>query len=301
MSKQQLQLFDIHCHINFNAYKDDAAEVIQRSLEQGIGLFAVGSQASTSRRAVEYANHYENVWAVIGLHPIHLFEQQIDETEAGGELAHFRSRSEQLNIDYYRQLASTSDRVVGIGECGLDYYHVPIGVDWTEFRQLQEQAFRKQIDLALEFDLPIMIHSRNSAAGTTDVHADIKTILQGYVTAGRPVKGDVHCFSGTVQDMRDYIDLGMYISFTGNLTYKPRQIDIERNETLWDVARAAPLDRILVETDAPYLSPVPHRGERNEPAYVRYVVQKLAELKNMPVEKVERQIRENVRCLFRVS
>ncbi|MBU0625362.1 TatD family hydrolase [Patescibacteria group bacterium] len=301
MSKQQLQLFDIHCHINFNAYKDDAAEVIQRSLEQGIGLFAVGSQASTSRRAVEYANHYENVWAVVGLHPIHLFEQRIDETEAGGELAHFRSRSEQFDIDYYRQLANSSDRVVSIGECGLDYYHVPAGVDWAEFRQLQEQAFRVQIDLALELDVPIMIHSRNAADGSTDVHADIRTILQEYATAGQPLKGDIHCFSGTVQDMREYIDLGMYISFTGNLTYKPRRVDIERGETLWDVARAAPLDRILVETDAPYLSPIPHRGERNEPAHVRYVIQKLAEIKNMPIEKVEQQIRENVQCLFKVG
>jgi TatD DNase family protein len=297
---EKFELIDVHCHINFSAYKDDATEVIARAVEQGIGMFAVGSQSSTSARAVEYAEKYESVWAVIGLHPIHLFEQDVDESEAGEELVNFRSRSEEADVDFYRQLARRSGRVVGIGEIGLDYYHVPEGVDWDEFCARQERAFRAQIDLALELNLPIMLHSRDAADGSTDVHADIKKILREYVAAGRAPRGDVHCFSGGVQDMRDYVELGFHVSFTGNLTYKPRRADIERGETLHDVVQAAPLESLLVETDAPYLTPVPHRGERNEPAYVKHVAQKIADLKEMPYEQVAEQLRRNVFDLFGV-
>jgi TatD DNase family protein len=298
MNINQLNLIDAHCHINFSAYKDDAPEVIRRSIEQGIGMFVVGSQAATSQRAVEYANRYEEIWAIIGLHPIHLFEQQIDETEAGGELAHFRSRAEKFTVDFYRQLARSTQKVIAIGECGLDYYHLPADVDRNEFCQRQETVFRALIELALELSVPVMIHSRDAADGSTNVHADIRAILKEYIDAGRPLKGNVHCFSGKIIDMQKYLELGMYISFTGNLTYKPRRIDLECGETLWDVAQATPLDRVLVETDAPYLSPVPHRGERNEPVYVKLVAEKLAEIKNLPIEKVERQIMENIHNLF---
>lgn len=300
MPETMLRLIDVHCHINFSAYKDDADEVIRRSLEQGIGMFAVGSQSTTSRRAVEYADRYDGVWAIIGLHPIHLFEQDVDEVEEGGEDARFRSRAEAFDPDFYRALIRSSGKVVGIGECGLDYYHVPTGVDPDEFRRRQDAAFRAQIDLALEFDLPIMIHSRDAADGSTDVHGDIKAILTEYRDAGRAVKGDVHCFSGTAQDMRDYIDLGLYVSFTGNLTYKPRKADIEKGETLQDIARETQLDRILAETDAPYLTPVPHRGERNEPSFVRHVADKLAELKGIEKAEVYARLMENTRGLFRV-
>lgn len=294
------RLIDIHSHINFNAYKEDAEEVIHRSLEQGIGMFAVGSQSTTSRRAVEYAEKYDGIWAVIGLHPIHLFEQDVDESESGEELVRFKSRSESMDLDYYRELARNTEYVVGVGEIGLDYYHVPSGVDFDEFKMVQEQAFRDQIDLALELGLPVMVHSRDSADRDTDVHADIRSVLEDYVNAGKPVRGDIHCFSGGIQDLEKYLELGFYVSFTGNLTYKPRKSDLEKGETLQDVAKAVPLDRVLVETDAPYLSPVPHRGERNEPAYVQHVIGKLAELKGLPVDQVERQVRENVRQLFGV-
>ncbi|MEA3249473.1 MAG: TatD family hydrolase [Patescibacteria group bacterium] len=295
-----MRLIDVHCHVNFSAYKDDAEDVIRRSLEQGVGMFAVGSQSTTSKRAVEYADRHDGVWAVIGLHPIHLFEQEVDEVEAGGEDAHFRSRAEVFDAEFYRGLIKGSDKVVGIGECGLDYYHVPAGVDADEFRRRQEVAFRVQIDLALEFGLPIMIHSRNAADGSTDVHADIMEILAEYRDIGNPVKGDVHCFSGTVADMRKYVELGMHISFTGNLTYKPRKVDIEKGETLHDVARETPLDRLLVETDAPYLTPASHRGERNEPAFAIHVADKIAELKGIEPEEVYSQTLENTKRLFAI-
>ncbi len=297
MSKTSLKLIDAHCHINFNAYKDDADEVIARSLGQGIGMVAVGSQSTTSRRAVEYADRHDGIWAVIGLHPIHLFEQEVDEDEVGEDIR-FRSRGEVFDPDFYRSLIQGSDKVVGIGECGLDYYHMPVGVDPGEFIRRQEQIFRAQIDLALEFGLPVMIHSRDAADGSTDVHSDIRTILADYRDRGRPVSGDVHCFSGTIDDMRRYVDLGMYVSFTGNLTYKPRRQDIEKGETLEDVARQAPVDRILVETDAPYLTPVPHRGERNEPAFVAFVADRLAALKGMDTDEMRRRLLQNTADFF---
>ncbi len=300
MTIDQLSLIDVHSHINFSAYKDDAEQVINRALEQGIGMFAVGSQSTTSRRAVEYAQKYDGVWAIVGLHPIHLFEQDVDESEAGENLVRFKSRAETVDEDIYGPMAGSSDKVVGIGEIGLDYYHVPDGVNWEEFKQLQVGAFKKQIDLAVELDLAIMIHSRNAPDESTDVHADIRSILKEYTDAGKQLRGNVHCFSGGVKDMEEYVDLGFHVSFTGNLTYKPRKVDIEKGESLHDVARSAPLERILVETDAPYLTPVPHRGERNEPAYVRHVAEKLAELKEMKPEDMERQLMKNTRELFRI-
>ncbi|MFC1638970.1 TatD family hydrolase [Patescibacteria group bacterium] len=296
---RHLKLIDAHCHINFSAYRDDADEVISRSLDEGIGMFAVGSQSTTSRRAVEYADRFDDVWAVIGLHPIHLFEQDVDESETpGGEGAQFRSRAEEFDEKFYRGLIKGSDSVVGIGECGLDYYHRPGGVDSDEFRARQQDAFRAQIELALDTGLALMIHSRDAADGSTDVHGDIIALLREY--ADRGLRGDVHCFSGSPDQAQEYLKLGLYLSFTGNVTYKPRRSDIERGWTLEDVVRAVPPERILVETDAPYLTPVPHRGERNEPRYVRYVAERIAEIKGLARDDFSEQTLQNTRELFRI-
>lgn len=300
MKSESVKLIDAHCHINFSAYKEDAAEVIARATVEDIGMIAVGSQSSTSKRAVEYAKAHEKVWAVIGLHPIHLFDQDVDEEEEN-EAINFRSRGEVFDVDMYRGLIESTDKVVGIGECGLDYYHVPEGVDMESFVATQEKAFRAQLDLAVEKDLPVMVHSRDASDGSADVHSDIRKILKEYIDAGKQVRGDIHCFSGTVDDMRKYVELGMYISFTGNITYKPRKSDIEKGETLIDVVRETPMDRILVETDAPYLTPVPHRGKRNEPAYVAFVADRVAEIKGIDRKEAYNQIMENIRQLFRIG
>ncbi|OIO52793.1 hypothetical protein COY93_02790 [Candidatus Uhrbacteria bacterium CG_4_10_14_0_8_um_filter_58_22] len=299
MDTAELQLIDAHCHVNFSAYRDELDDVIERATDDHIGLVVVGSQSSTSRRAVECAERYDNVWAVIGLHPLHLFEQEVDESEEkGGELVHFRSRAEVFDPNFYGSLIDRSPKVVGIGECGLDFYHVPTDIDPLVFRSRQEELFRLQVDLAFERGLALMIHTRNAADGSTDVHGDVLRILNDCRTDGRMPRGDVHCFSGTTAEAESYLDLGLYLSFTGNVTYKPRKVSPNSEETLHDVIRSVPLERMIVETDAPYLTPVPHRGEKNEPAYVRFVADKIAEIKGLEPDEVYRRTLKNTRDLF---
>jgi len=288
-NKTAVRLIDAHCHLNFNAYKEDAAAVIGRSLDKGIGLIAVGTQSATSSSAVELAGKYDGVWAIIGLHPIHLFSHEVDEEEEA-----FRSRSEKFDADLYRRLARSSSKVVALGECGLDYYHLPAEIPLQEQKAGQEAAFRAHLDLARELDLPVMIHCR-------DAHAEVANVLREYAGAGQPVRGDIHCFTGTWAEAERYLELGLYLSFTGIITFPPRAADkAAGKETIQDVIRKTPLDRILVETDAPYLAPVPFRGKRNEPAYVNYVAAEVAKIKKLPVEEVERQTLQNTKDLFRL-
>ncbi len=284
------RLIDAHCHVNFHAYRNDADDVIRRSLSQDIGLINVGTQIDTSRRAVELAEAYPNVWAIIGLHPIHLFEQEVDDEE---ERLH--TRSEKFDADGYRALVRSSRKVVGLGECGLDYFHVPAGVSKEEMAERQKAAFRAHLDLALDLDLPVMIHCR-------EAHDDLVAVLREYAAAGRRVRGDIHCFTGTWAEAEQYLELGLYISFTGIVTFPPKKADLAAGkQTLADVARRTPLDRILVETDAPYLAPEPFRGKRNEPAYVRYVAAKIAALHGISQDEAEKRTLRNTRELFRLD
>lgn len=279
-------MIDAHSHINFNAYKDDAAVVIERARVAGVRMLAVGSQASTSERAVWYSEQYPDIWAVVGLHPIHLFTQHIDE----GEVA-FYSRAEEFDPDFYRALVKRSSKVVAIGECGIDYYRLPDGVSHEQVAEKQKSVFRGQIDLAQELGLPVMIHCR-------EAHADVLAILEEYAATGKSVRGNAHCFTGTWHDAERYLALGFYISLTGVITFPPRARDKLAGETLQDVVKKIPLEKLLIETDAPYLSPVPFRGKRNEPAYVRYVAEKIAELKGLSFDDVAQQTERNTRQLF---
>ena len=280
---------DAHSHINFNAYKDDAEQVIARAFEDGTAMLAVGSQYSTSARAVEYAEKHEGIWAVVGLHPSHLFAQHIDEEEIS-----YTSVHETFDAAAYRALVKRSPKVVAIGECGLDYYRLPEHIPHEEVRARQQEVFRAQLDLTREVDLPIMIHCR-------DAHDDLATILEEYFAAGKKIRGNIHCFTGTWKEAERYLQLGFYISFTGVITYKPKAADIAAAvETLQDVVKKVPLEKMLIETDAPYLSPVPMRGKRNEPAYVKYVGEMVAKLREISIEEVEKHTLLNTQTLFRL-
>ena len=247
-----LTLIDTHCHVNFAAYKDDMDAVIGRSLDEGIGMIIVGTQSDTSRRAVEVAEKYDGVWASIGLHPSHLHKQEFHDD---GEFDSVKTRTEVFDPEFYRQLAS-HPKVVAIGEFGLDYYHLPPDIDEAQVHKDQINATNLQIDFATEFNKPIIVHSR-------DAHDDQFKILRLAVEAGKlPRRGVVHCFTGTLKDAQRYIDLGFMISFTGILTF---------SKELQAIAHELPIESIMVETDAPYLSPVPHRGKRNEPSYVKFI------------------------------
>jgi TatD DNase family protein len=207
-------------------------------------------------------------------------------------------RAEQAFFDVpaFRQLIRGSRKVVGIGECGLDRHELSPTATPDEVeaeRRDQEQLFRQHLDLSLEFDLPVIVHCR-------DLHAEACAILREYHEAGKMVRGVAHCFTGDRAAARLYLDLGFYVSFAGTVTYKPRAADRERGETAADVIKTIPLDRLLIETDAPYLAPGTKRGQRNEPAFVKEVGEKVAEFLMMDVASLERATRQNTIGLFRL-
>lgn len=278
---------DIHAHTNFKAFEEDRDEVIRRALENDTWLINVGSQFSTSKRAVLIADGYEKgVYAVVGLHPIHLGESYHDDSEIGGK--GFMSRAEEFNENDYRELLK-NPKVVGIGECGLDYFHC----DKNSIEK-QKEVFIKQIKLANEVNKPLMLHIRNNSdkenSNNMNAYADVVEILEKY----SKVKAVSHFFAGSVDDMKRFIEIGIYISFAGPITYKP-------NLNICDyegVIKETPLDMILADTDSPYVAPVPHRGERNEPLYVKDIVSKIAQIKGLSLEEVASQIVLNAKHLF---
>ena len=281
-----MKYIDSHCHMNFAVYHDDITDVIERTKKDSVAVINIGTQADTSERAVELANEHEHLWAIIGLHPIHTTASYHDHDELGEQGEEFTSRGEVFDIDSYRTLAARSQKVVGIGECGLDYYR-----NTPQTKQAQEQAFRGQIQLAIELDLPLMLHVRPSA-GSYDAYHDVLEILKEYKQEHPSLRGQAHFFAGDMNIAQQFIDLGFYISFTGVITFAK---DYEQ------VVREVPLDKILSETDAPYVSPAPFRGQRNEPSHVREVVKKIAELKDLSVDEVAEQIKENVRDLYGIE
>ncbi|PIS42845.1 MAG: hydrolase TatD [Candidatus Kerfeldbacteria bacterium CG08_land_8_20_14_0_20_40_16] len=277
-------LIDTHTHVNFNAFKEDGPDVIDRSLREKIWLINVGSQTTTSKRAVNIAVDFkEGIYAAVGLHPIHLHEIKVDESEVA-----FQSRKEEFNPQEYRELALNS-KTVAIGETGLDYFHIPKDEDFDLVKKKQEDIFKQQIALAVELGKPLTIHSRGTEADPNEVYQDIMAILKQFPEA----KGVIHCYSGNLETAKQFIEIGFLISFTGIVTFK------NAKETQL-VAKELPLDKILVETDAPYLAPEPYRGKRNEPAYVKYIALKIAELKGISFKEVAKVTTENARKLFNI-
>lgn len=282
------QLFDVHTHTQFAAFAEDQDAVIQRALDQGVWMVNVGTQRDTSKKAVETAQrHGEGVYASVGLHPIHTEKSYHDPQEldapsfakaSEGKEGGFTSRGEEFDAAYYRDLGR-DPKVVAIGECGLDYYRIKN----EESRMKQERAFRQQIELAVELQKPLMVHCRNA-------FADLIKILNSYflIPDSRPA-GVVHFFSGTKADAKKLVDLGFSFSFGGVITFT-RDYD--------EVVRYISLDRILLETDAPYVAPVPYRGKRNEPAYLIETAKKIAELRGTTAEEVATATTENAKILF---
>lgn len=282
-------LFDVHSHVNFNAFKDDGPEVLKRALEGGVWINNVGSQITTSRRAVEMAEKYETgVFATVGLHPMHLSTTRVDVNEAD---AHFVTRAETFDRTAYKSLTQ-SKKTLAIGEIGLDYFHLeaPEISDKEKEKERQKQVFKEQIALARDVGLPIMLHCRDSKENPEDAYWDMLEIVKESV-GWMKVPGMLHCFTSSERVARAFIDSGFYIGFTGIITFP-------NAKALQDVAAALPLERILTETDCPYLTPAPHRGKRNEPAYVKFVAEKIAELKNIPFAEVEKQIFANAHAVF---
>lgn len=256
---------DSHCHIDGPEYNADREEVIARAREAGVTtMLNVGTgdpHSGAFERAVELAEKHAEVYCAIGVHP--------------HDATLFDATAEKRLVDLARQ----SKRVVAWGEIGLDYHydHSP--------RDVQREVFRRQLAIARELKVPVVIHSREADDDTISI---LRDELAGYNRAGV-----LHCFGGSLQMAKDALDLGFFISFAGNLTFK-------KAEDLRAIACEVPLDRLLVETDCPYLTPVPFRGKRNEPARVVETARCLAELKHVELADVAQVTTENFRKLFRV-
>lgn len=253
-----MMLIDTHAHVNFNAYKSDADEVIHRSLNNNTRIINVGSQYSTSKKAIELSQKYENgIYGAVGLHPIH--------AEDG--------------FDYkkYKQLAQ-SPGVVAIGETGLDYKE-----EYVAFREKQKQVFLQQLNLARELNLPIIFHCRMA-------HDYLLEILNlQYINHKSQIKGVIHCFTGNWIQAEKYLNIGLYLGFNG--------IIFKMN--LDEIIKKTPLNKILVETDCPYLTP-PKIDGRNEPIYVKHVAERIAEIKDITFEEVAKITTENAKKLFKI-
>lgn len=285
-------LIDTHCHVHFNAYKEDMDEVMKRTLDQGVFMITVGTQKDTSQKALAVAEQYEGLWACVGLHPNHLCEQEFFDDE---ELpsASIKTRCEKFDHDVYFELAK-HPKCVAIGEVGLDYYHIPKDANPDEIKNDQKMVCRKFFELADEVNLPVIIHSR-------EAFADQYALIKEFVDAGKLVRrGVVHCFSGSIEEAQDYIDLGFLVSFTGMLTFKPKK-EMGEFSLVQAVVKAIPLESMMVETDAPYLAPEPYRGKRCEPWMVKLIAQKVAELKGISVDEVIKVTGENAKRLFGVG
>jgi len=280
---------DIHAHTNFKAFEEDRDAVIRRALESDTWIINIGTQYDTSKKAVEMTNEYEEgVFACIGLHPIHTSASYHDEQELGSEGQEFTSRGEIFDKEKYKELAKLG-KVVGIGECGLDYYHLD-----EDSIEKQKTAFIAQIELSNELNLPLMLHVRNNPTDKTrNAYFDVYELIKKYSILGE-VKGVSHFFAGSVEDMQRFIEIGVYVSFAGPITYKPKPEICD----YIGVIKETPMNMILTDTDSPYVAPVPHRGKRNEPMYIQEIAKKIAEIKNLSESEVAKAIFENAKRVF---
>lgn len=251
-------LIDTHCHLDFPEYDNDRPQVIKRALQEGVGcIINIGSSLQGSEAGIELAQSHDFIYASAGIHP------------------HAADKSDKAAREKIKELCGKA-KVVAVGEIGLDYYR---GISLPEN---QKNLFSALLEIANEKFLPVVIHCRQA-------QSDLLEILENH----RVCRGVVHCFSGDGDFLKKCLDLGLYISFTCNLTYK-------KAESLRRLARLAPLERLLLETDAPFLPPEDFRGKRNEPAFVKYLAEELARIKAVDVEEVARVTTNNARKLFKI-
>ena len=248
-------LTDTHCHLYYQDLKNDIPAVLNRAVKLGVNRFiCVGTDIQDSRKCLELANAHEKIYATAGVHPHDAKDTPKDYLDQICDLLKF-------------------DKMIAAGEMGLDYYR---NISEPE---IQNRVFREQMELAQSLGKPVIFHNR-------DADADVLKVLSDFPN----VTGVAHCFSSNLETAKAFLDMGYYISFAGNLTFK--------NSHLPEVAKGLPLDRVLVETDSPYLSPVPYRGKPNEPGRTRFVAEKLAEIHNVSLDVIAKKTSENATALF---
>lgn len=277
-------LIDTHCHVHFPAYQEDGEAVVERLREKQIWGVTIGTSLKDSERAIAFAEAHEHFWATVGLHPEHFTSDFHDEQE--GEV-----QEHALDVERLRSLAKSSLKVVGIGETGLDYFRIDEGRDATEARRIQEESFLQHLRVAQELDLPLVIHCRNALVRLAE-------LLQQEQAEGRIIRAVVHSFTGTWEEAKPLLDLGCFIAVNGIATFPLRKTQLPEQSIDRTIERM-PLNRLLLETDAPYLAPAPHRGKRNEPAWVEEVAKHVAKVRGITLAEVAMQTTQNAQRLFR--
>lgn len=255
-------LIDTHAHLDDRRFNKDRDKVIERAKKAGVSnIIHVGFDERSSKEAVKMANKYEEIYAVVGVHP------------------HDSKKASDSTMEEIYNLAKNEDKVLAVGEMGLDYFK-----NYSP-RQTQQKVFRTQISLAKQLDLPIVIHDR-------DAHQDILKIMKE--EGARMVGGVLHCYSGSWEIAKECINMGFFISFAGPVTYSNAR-------RLRDVVKQVPIEKLLIETDCPYLTPEPYRGDRNEPAYVKHVAERISEIKGMDFDIIAEKTTENAKEVFRIK
>lgn len=250
-------IFDTHCHPQFSQYNNDREEMLARSSEANINMICVGTDLDMSKKAIELSKAHKNIWATVGVHPNDIDDVVMD------DFVHLMKE----------------EKVVAVGEIGLDYYRTT-----DTYKQVkQREIFEQFINLAYQYQKPLVLHCRNAHRDAIEILSSAKNILYG---------GVAHSFTGTLEEAKKYLDLGLFLGFNGIITFA-RQYD--------EIVINTPLEKILLETDAPYLTPEPYRGQRNEPAYVIEVAGKLAELKKVSLDKIINVTTQNALNLFKIS
>ncbi len=292
-----MNLFDAHTHIQFPAYDDDREDAILRAKKAGVKMLAVGTQYETSVAGVSLAKkHPGDIWAVVGFHPNHAVPS------GGGAGDNFswyhdpkeqkHSQPEKFDAARFAKLAE-DPKVVAIGECGLDYYRLPSEKEKVKsIKDEQARIFSEQVKIAQSVGKPLMIHARPSA-GTDDAYEDTLSVIARYPEAiAKNISEIFHFYSGSFAMTKKLVEAGCYFTFGGVITFA-REFD--------DILAYIPLDRIMLETDAPYVAPAPYRGSRNEPAYVVETAKKLAELTHKTFEEICEITTANVQTVFGIK
>lgn len=267
-----IRMVDAHCHLNFHAFKKDVLDTIEKAKKAGVTqIVNVGTTLSSSKNAIELAEEHAGLYATVGIHPHHA-----DKLENNWE-------------NKFIELAK-NPKVVAIGETGIDFFSYES--NGITDHNLQKELFSKQIEIAYKLKHPLMIHNR--LAGN-----DILDVIKSSESRLLSSPGLFHCFSGDVEFLKKVLNLGFYVGFDGNISYP----GIARGETtsLSELVKYAPIDRIITETDSPFLAPEPYRGSRNEPSYVIIVAELIAKIKNLSKKEVIEKTTHNAHTLFRLG
>lgn len=251
-------LTDTHTHLHFEQYANDLPEVVERAIASGVQkILSLGTDLPSCHQTIQLTKRFKNVYAAVGVHPTDIL------------------RTEPEDLSQIKELATSEKKVVAIGEIGLDLF-------WKEVPLYQQlPVLEKMLELADQLKLPVVIHNR-------DAHSEMRKFFEQHDI--HSLKGVMHSFSGSEEDVQFYLSRGLFISFTGVITFK--------NFSRQQVVKAVPLDRLLLETDSPFLTPTPHRGKRNEPAFVKYIAEKLAEIHHISFEEISQRTTANAAELF---